>query len=301
MLSKWKMMADPEKNKRGGEENLLFSLPRTPALAGILNLTEDSFSDGGKYFHLRDALSRGEKLLREGAFLLDVGAESTRPGAREIPAEKELEKIRPFLCAFREKFPRAVISIDTRKSVVAEEALKLGADMINDVSGLRFDPAMGEVIAKYRCFVILMHSRGLPENMQNKENLDYGEEFFSTFCNEVEEMVENALSYGIRRERIILDPGLGFAKTPEQNWELIRNCPLLRKRFQLPLFYGCSRKSFLGFPMGKTLPMEERESVNLAILGFLADGGASFCRVHDVKSAMNYLAAHFCLREGKSE
>lgn len=286
----------PKNNRRGQEHP--FCLPPAPALAGILNLTEDSFSDGGKYFHLQDALSQGEKLLREGAFLLDVGAESTRPGAEEIPPEKELEKLLPFLAAFREKHPGAIISIDTRKSMVAEKALLAGADIINDVSGLRFDPAMKEVAARYGCPLILMHSRGTPKDMQDSRNLDYGKDFLAAFCEEVEAMIQKALSSGIAREKIILDPGLGFAKTPEQNWELIRQCRFLRKRFALPLFYGCSRKSFLSLPSGSTLSLEERESVHLAILGFLGDEGADFFRVHDVKSAGNFLAARRILCRG---
>ena len=276
-------------NQRGSKK--FFAPSHLPALAGILNLTEDSFSDGGKYSNMEKALSRGEQLLREGAFLLDVGAESTRPGAEEIPEEVEKEKILSFLLPFREKFPESLISIDTRKSSVARAALEAGADIINDVSGLRFDPEMKHTIARYGCPLILMHSRGTPENMQEKENLDYGEDFLKTFEEEVKEMLHHALSAGIARENIILDPGLGFAKTPEQNWLLIRKCRYLRERFSLPLFYGYSRKSFLGHGVKRFLALEERESVNLSILGFLAGEGADFCRIHDVKSAKDFLTA----------
>ena len=220
-----------------------------PALAGILNLTEDSFSDGGKYSNMEKALSRGEQLLREGAFLLDVGAESTRPGAQEIPEEAEKEKILSFLLPFRKKFPESIISIDTRKSTVARAALEAGADIINDVSGLRFDPEMKNTIARYGCPLILMHSRGTPENMQKELHLDYGEDFLKTFEAEVEAMVHNALSAGIPKENIILDPGLGFAKTPEQNWLLIRKCRYLRKRFSLPLFGPSSAASPAELPL----------------------------------------------------
>ena len=250
-----------------------------PLLAGILNLSPDSFSgDGGG-----DWPGRAERLVSAGADMLDVGAESTRPGSSGIPCEKEIKLLVPAIRRLRLHFgPDAVISADTKKASAAEAALQAGADIINDVSGLG-DPGMAETVARYGAGLVLMHSRGTPETMQNGENLRY-ENVTDDVSAFFEMRLKEAERAGIRREAVMLDPGIGFAKTAEQNLTLIRAADVFRARFGLPLYYGVSRKSFIGTLTGVEDPAM-RDPGTLGVLLYLAGKGAEILRVHDVAGA----------------
>lgn len=263
-----------------------------PRLFGIINLTPDSFSDGGQFSSVESAVKKACTLLDEGAFAIDAGGESTRPGAEEISVEEEKSRVIPFIRELRKERPGVVISIDTRKAAVAASAMEAGADIINDVSGLQFDKDMGKVMAESGSGVILMHSRGTPQTMKEEKFLQYkdvaGE--VKTFW---EETVEKALASGIKKDRILLDPGLGFAKTPEQDWLLCEKAAFLNESMPFPLFYAPSRKSFLKKAAGN-LPPAERDAATLGVLGRLTEAKVDFFRVHDVKNSLMFLKA-YCL------
>ncbi|MEN3040117.1 MAG: dihydropteroate synthase [Bacteroidia bacterium] len=210
-----------------------------PRIMGIINVTPDSFSDGGEAYRPEDALRRAEKLLAEGADILDIGAVSTRPGAPEVPAEEELRRLLPALRLIRKAFPDVPISIDTYRSKVAEVALEEGADFINDISGGAFDPMLWPVVARYRVPYILMHIQGTPQTMQhNPTYTNIVEEVWTYFVQKL-----NALhSVGIYD--VVIDPGFGFGKTLAHNYALFRALPLFR-RLDRPLLIGISRKSML--------------------------------------------------------
>ena len=195
-----------------------FPLDGFPKIMGILNVTPDSFSDGGSRIPLAERI---KKLIREGADIIDIGGESTRPGSHEVPLEEELGRVLPAVRAVRKISQEIFISIDTRKSQVAEEALKLGADIINDVSGFLFDPELASVTARYDAGAIVMHSRSTPDKMQSKENLVYAGGLIDTVVEELRGMMERVIASGVRRDAIILDPGIGFAKSGEQSAALI--------------------------------------------------------------------------------
>lgn len=250
-------------------------LSRT-VLVGILNVTPDSFSDGGKYLKTEDAVRRLEELVEEGAHGVDVGGESTRPGAEPVSAKEEIRRILPVLEAWQRKEREAFFSIDTYKSEVAEVALNHGASLVNDVTALRGDPRMAEVISRYQAGVILMHMKGEPRTMQ--ADPIYEDVIFEiqTFF---EEAIRRAVQGGIREEAIVLDPGIGFGKTLSHNLEILRRLKEF-KVFGRPLLVGPSRKSFIGQildrPVGERL-MGTAASVALSILN-----GADLVRVHDV-------------------
>ena len=260
-----------------------------PQIFGIINLTSDSFSDGGKYPDINSAVKEACFLLDNGAFAIDAGGESTRPGSEEISIEEEKKRLIPFIKALRKERPHAVISADTRKSAVAASAMEAGADIINDVSGMQFDPDMGKVMAESSAGVILMHSRGTPQTMTDKKFLIYNDVVreIGEFLNEV--MVK-AMEVGIKKESILLDPGLGFAKTPQQDWELCRRAEDLCHLTSCPLFYAPSRKSFLK-NITHEAPPAERDAATWGILGALTLAGVGFVRVHDVKNAALFLRA----------
>lgn len=260
----------------------------TPAVFGIVNLTPDSFSDGGRYPDAAAAVAEALRMLDQGAFGVDLGAESTRPGAKEVPVAVELERLLPVVRGIREQRPDAVISIDTRKSAVARETLKAGADIINDVSALTFDPAMAETIASFDAAVVLMHMRGTPENMKAPGMMQYTD-VVSEVADFLEQAQDDAIAAGIRSDSILLDPGLGFAKTPEQDYSLIRNAAALRQRLHTPLFYGPSRKSFLKSVSGEQ--PQERDFATAGILCALAAAKIEAVRVHNVRAALETMRA----------
>ncbi len=210
-------------------------------LMGVLNVTPDSFSDGGLYFAPERAIQRGVQLVRQGADWIDVGGESTRPGSQRISAEEELRRVLPVIRGLRRKLHSVPISIDTTKAEVAEQALRAGANILNDVSGLRFEPRLAEVARRYRAPLILMHLRGRPETMQQKP---FAQDIWRSLTEGLETSLRRALAAGVSRSQIILDPGLGFGKSRRQNYEILAGLERLQ-RFRLPILVGSSRKSFL--------------------------------------------------------
>lgn len=208
---------------------------------GVLNVTPDSFSDGGRYVDAGRALRHGVELARQGADWIDVGGESTRPGSRTVSSEEELRRVLPVIRSLRRKLRSVPISIDTTKAEVAEQALLAGANILNDVSGLRFEPRLAEVARRYRAPLILMHARGRPETMQQRP---FARDIWRSLSGGFETSVERALAAGVPWSQIILDPGLGFGKSRRQNYEILRGLAKLQK-FHLPILVGSSRKSFV--------------------------------------------------------
>jgi dihydropteroate synthase len=244
-------------------------------LMGVINVTPDSFSDGGLYLEKDTAIKRGLELEAEGADIIDVGGESSRPGSQFIPAEEELRRIIPVVSALRKR-SRTLISVDTTKSEVARAALDAGADIINDISALSFDPGMLSLAAQRQVPVILMHMKGVPKTMQDNP-------FYENVLEEVKsffkEKIEAAQACGIKKEKIIIDPGIGFGKRLKDNLVLINNLHFF-KDLDCPLLAGVSRKSFIGKILN--LPPRERleGTIASAILGI--SRGAHILRVHDL-------------------
>ena len=241
---------------------------------GILNVTPDSFSDGGHFLNPRRAAARALRMQEEGADLVDVGGESTRPGARPVSAAEELKRILPVIerLAGRLQMP---ISVDTRKAVVAREAIRAGASMVNDVTALR-DPGMAGVVASAGVPVVLMHMRGTPRTMQRQAIY---RRLIPEIVAELKRSVARALRAGIRKHQILLDPGIGFSKRPEANLLLLNRLKAF-KRIGFPVVVGPSRKSFIGHVLG--VPVEERLFGTAAAVALAVAGGADVIRVHDV-------------------
>ncbi|MAF27251.1 MAG: dihydropteroate synthase [Gemmatimonadota bacterium] len=266
--------------------------PRDPSRAtrilGILNLTPDSFSDGGVDRSPEDSLRRARKMVDEGADALDLGAESSRPGAAEVSAAEEWDRLLPVLAGARAL--GIPVSVDTVKASVAKRALDAGATMINDISAMTRDPEMAGVVADAACPVVLMHMRGTPADMQ--ERAVYGD-VVAESLRELDTAMSRALSSGVREENILIDPGLGFAKTAGHNLSILQR---LREYTTLgrPLVVGASRKSFLGRITGDT--QESREDATLAVSALAVAGGASVLRVHEVgrnvRAALTAEAVH---------
>lgn len=260
---------------RCGNEVLYFS--QRTYIMGILNVTPDSFYDGGKYFRLEDAVNRAMEIEQEGADIIDIGGESTRPGAEPVSEEEEIRRVIPVIEALQGRIS-IPISIDTRHARVAERALQAGAKLINDVGGFQDDPKMVKVAEKYAVPVILMHKRGSPKNMQL--NTDY-----SDLIGEIHAFFENLLlfaeKHGVSRERIIFDPGIGFGKKPEHNLVLIRQ---LHRFSDLgrPLLVGISRKSFIPKIL-HLQPEEDRIFGTASAVALSIIYGAKMVRVHDIK------------------
>jgi len=254
-----------------------------PVVMGILNLTPDSFSDGGRFFHPDQAVRRAREMAAEGADLLDLGGESTRPGAPEVSADEEASRVIPVLRALRDSVGLP-LSVDTRKAAVAREALAAGADVVNDVSALA-DPGMAGVVAPTGAGLVLMHMRGTPETMQSRaEYADVVEDVAA----ELAVSLARADAAGIARGRVVLDPGLGFAKTAEQNLELIASLRRLQARLGRPVLLGPCRKSFIGALLGGVSAAERDAGTVGACVAGLARGARLF-RVHDVRAARQAL------------
>ena len=248
---------------------------------GILNLDPGSFSDGALNSCEPDyACRRAQELLAEGADVIDIGAETTRPGAPCLDEAEEMRRILPVLHELKRRESGCVVSIDTRKSSVAEACLSEGASIINDVSGFTFDAAMPSVVAKHKASVVIMHMRGVPSTMQNAENLVY-DDVVSDVLSFLVNAAADAVSCGVSRERIIIDPGVGFSKTVEQNLELIRSAEkFVSSGFEV--LYGISRKSFIGRICSIEVPAERDAATNV-LHAYLADSGVHYLRTHNVK------------------
>ena len=260
---------------------------------GVLNVTPDSFSDGGKFFRTADAVKAAMAMERAGADLLDIGAESTRPGSTGISVEEELERLLPVLRGLRGRL-KIPISIDTQKASVAEAAIGAGAEMLNDVSGLKHDPKLAEVAARFGVPLILMHMRGTPRTMQKKP---WAKDVMKDVSRGLRESVAIARRAGVRKSQIILDPGIGFGKSFEQNYELLAKLPALAQ-LGYPLTVGTSRKGFLGAtlaPNGKSLPVSERIWGTAATVAASIMQGAHIVRVHDVEEMVQVARVTDCL------
>jgi len=257
-------------------------------LMGILNLTPDSFSDGGRYNSPEKALERALQMLEEGADIIDIGGESTRPGAAEIGAEEEINRIVPLATELRRCRPEAVISVDSRKEKVARAALEAGADIINDISGLQHSPGMAKLAAEKNAGIILMHMRGEPRTMQEPKQTSYGD-MLAEVCRFLKAAAKSAEAAGVPRENIVLDPGIGFAKTASQSWELLRRLGDLTG-LDYSLLLGASRKSFLKELPGADLP-EKRLGGSLGVAAWAFARGVGILRVHDVRETAQLMAA----------
>jgi len=247
-----------------------------PVVMGVLNVTPDSFSDGGRFLDPQHAIDQAQKMIAAGADMIDVGAESTRPGSTCVDAEEELRRLRPVLRILGKQCP-VTISVDTRKAEVARRALDWGAHIINDISALRFDADMGKVVAEAQAGIVLMHMQGDPETMQNYCQYDNVVEDVKRF---LQDRIEAAESYGIQREQILVDPGIGFAKTRDQNLRLLRELTSLHSLGQ-PVLVGVSRKSFIGVVLNR--PVAERTMGTAAAVAAAVLHGAHVVRVHDVE------------------
>ena len=279
-------------------------------IMGVLNVTPDSFSDGGRYFDADRAIKHGIALVHQGADWIDLGGESTRPGSQPVSADEELKRVLPVIRGLRRELRNVPISIDTTKAEVAEKALEAGADIVNDISGLRFDPRIAEIARRHRTPLILMHTRGTPENMQRQS---FARDIWRSLTGGIETSIRRALAAGIKRSQLIIDPGLGFGKPRRQNYEIVAHFASLQ-RFRLPILIGASRKSFVraivagegldpsrspgrgakSNPDPSLLAMGDAAIVTAAILG-----GAHIVRVHDpaailpaVRIADAIVAAH---------
>ena len=250
-----------------------------PRLMGILNVTPDSFSDGGRFLAVDAALAHARRLAAEGADLIDVGGESTRPGAPAVSEQEELDRVLPVIEALHRELSLP-LSIDTTKSAVALAAVAAGADFVNDISGLTFDPAMAAAVAKCQAGLVVMHTRGRPETMQSDTR-------YHDLVGEVREglrcSVATAVAAGVIAERIAVDPGIGFGKDVAGNLELLRRLPELAETGR-PLLIGTSRKSFIGRVLGQDNP-RQREPGGLATVALGVAGGAMLFRVHEVAAA----------------
>ncbi|MCK4430644.1 MAG: dihydropteroate synthase [Candidatus Aminicenantes bacterium] len=246
-------------------------------LMGIINVTPDSFSDGGLYFNKEKAVDRGLELAEEGANIIDIGGESTRPGSDFISTEEELMRTVPVISALRKKTD-VLISVDTTKSEVAEAALDEGADIINDISSFRFDPKMLSLAAQKDIPVILMHMKGTPKNMQLNP---FYEDLLAEIRGFLEERIATAQAYGIKKEKIIIDPGIGFGKSLKDNLTLIKSLKFLEP-IDRPILIGISRKSFIGKIL--SLPPQERTEGTIASAVLSIINGAHILRVHDVEA-----------------
>ncbi len=262
-----------------------WQLPRNGAVMGILNVTPDSFSDGGLYAEAGAAVAHARQLVEQGADIIDIGGESTRPGSQEIAEQEELARVIPVLSALRSEFPALRLSIDTRHAAVARAALLAGADVVNDISGLA-NPAMREVCAELPCGIVLMHMQGTPRTMQDAPHyLDVVAEVRAFF----EERVALAAAAGIAPQRICLDPGIGFGKTTEHNVALIRNLEQLRVQ-NLPVLMALSRKRFLGEILQNQELAKHSPLPTVAMSLLAAERGADMHRVHDVAALCQALS-----------
>ena len=252
-------------------------LSRRARVMGIINATPDSFSDGGSFLNPQAALAHGLQMVAEGAEILDIGGESTRPGAQSVETDEEIRRVLPIIQALRRE-SQVLLSIDTSKAAVAEAALDAGADIINDVTGLRGDPDMPALAASSKAGVVIMHMQGQPRTMQVAPTYDDVVEEVGNFFRQA---LARSVACGIDPMRIALDPGIGFGKTPEHNRRLLAELSAFLE-FGRPLLVGASRKSFLGWLAGSSA-MDDRFWPGVALTSLCRERGARLLRVHDVK------------------
>lgn len=267
-------------------------LGERPLVMGILNVTPDSFSDGGRFINPDTAIRHGLGLVQDGADIIDVGGESTRPGAQPVSAEEELRRVLPIVQALA-RTTKTLISVDTQKAEVARRALDGGASIVNDVSGLRADRRMLEVVRKFRAGVVLMHMQGDPATMQSAPHYD---DVLAEVRRFFEEAVAATSAHGLAPEQLVLDPGIGFGKRLEHNLTLLANPDAFRS-LRRPVLVGPSRKSLFGQLL--KLPVEDREEATLASVALSVFLGARIVRVHDVKAAKRTVLVAEALRRAR--
>jgi len=269
-----------------GLPNQIISLERTLVM-GVINVTPDSFSDGGLFLDSKVAIAHAQQMLLDGVDIIDIGGESTRPGSERISAQEEIDRVLPVISEMAKT--DAILSIDTMRAEVAKVAMSAGAHMVNDVSGGKADPEMLDYVAQLTAPYILMHWRG-PSNIMN--TLTNYDDVVRDVTMEIDAQVEVAVAAGISRNRIAIDPGIGFAKTVEQNWPILKHLDVLDE-LGLPILMGASRKKFLGELLsrsGEARVMEERESATTAISTLMALRNTWAVRVHDVKASRDAIA-----------
>ena len=254
---------------------------RKTSIMGIINLTPDSFSDGGDFCSIEKVLNQVDKFISNGVDVIDLGAQSTRPGALEIGTKKELKRLLPYLKKIRSKYPNIIISIDTFNSEVAYEALSNGANWINDVTGGRRDEEILDVVSEFNCPFVITHSRGNSQNMNQLSNYD---DLLVNVSDSLESLTNIAVSKNVSRDKIIWDPGIGFSKDTNQNIEILRNLDFFKK-FDYPILIGASRKRFIGEILNEANP-KERDIGTLAISCLCSQLNIHLVRVHNVK--INY-------------
>ncbi|OGS19069.1 MAG: dihydropteroate synthase [Elusimicrobia bacterium RIFOXYA2_FULL_40_6] len=268
---------------------------------GILNVTPDSFFDGGKYNLLDNALKHAQKMIAQGADIIDIGGESTRPGAETVDEKEEAKRIVPVITRLAKQFKNIVISVDTYKSSVAKTAIDSGAAMVNDISGLSFSPSMAKLVSEKNAHVIIMHIKGTPKDMQAvgpvyKNVVEEINDFFRR-------KIDYAAAAGVKKEKILIDPGIGFGKTTQHNLEILRNL----KKFSTtgcPIVLGTSRKSFIGKILGtedKPLPANERLYGSLATYACAYSNSIRVLRVHDVKETKQFLRTLETINRARGE
>jgi len=274
-VSRWRIKGNELKMKK-------------PLIMGILNVTPDSFYDGGRYFGIEKAIERGKEMERCGADIIDVGGESSRPGSQPVSEKEEIERVLPVIKGLSNEV-KIPISIDTYKSKVAEKALEEGASIVNDISALRFDERMVDVVREYKAGVVLMHMKGKPSDMQKNP---YYEDTVGEIYSFLEERIKFCEENGIEKEQIVIDPGIGFGKRLIDNLLILKNISHFLSLGR-PILIGTSRKSFIGFLLN--LPVEERLEGTIAsvIISYLK--GVSIFRVHDVKEMKRALSVAFAI------
>lgn len=265
-------------------------LSEKPCIMGVLNVTPDSFSDGGQFFDKTRAIEHALSMAADGADIIDIGGESTRPGAEAVSYEEELRRTIPVIEALAGSIPVA-ISIDTYKAGVAERALQAGAEIVNDISGLRFDPDMAGVAALYEAAVVIMHIKGTPKDMQ--KNPVY-EAIFSEIEDYFNRSIEMALAAGVKKDLIILDPGIGFGKTTAHNLQIIGNLDRFAT-MGMPIMVGVSKKAFIGQILDGA-GVENRAMGTAAMVAASILKGADIVRVHDVREMAGAAKAAFAVR-----
>ena len=266
------------------------TIDRPPGVMGVLNVTPDSFSDGGVHFDHAKAVHAALQMEQDGALVIDIGGESTRPGSEPIAAQVEIDRVIPVIEQIRQRSD-IPISIDTRKAAVADDAIKAGADMINDVSALRYSAGMPAIAARLKVPVVLMHMRGEPRTMQ--KNIQY-DDVVSEVGSELTTFRDDAIAAGIEASQILIDPGIGFGKTFDHNLEILARASELTPI--APLVIGASRKGFIGHLTGRDAG-PDRAMGSLAAVAAAHRGGATLVRVHDVRETIDFLRVLMAIAE----
>lgn len=274
------------------------TLGKRTLIMGIVNLTPDSFSEGGRWFTRKRAWDNAEQMIENGVDIIDIGGESTRPGATAVSEEEEIRRVEKYLNVMILLNPRVPYSIDTTKASVARVALRAGVEIINDISGLRFDPAIADVAAAYQAGLILMHSRGTFETMHEQKPV---EDIFKEVSQGWQRSIKEAEQRGVMLDKIVLDPGIGFSKTQQQNIELVAKLDKLIDAFpDFPLLVGTSRKSFIGHLLGGA-PVNKRVHGTMASIAAAVLRGAHIVRVHDVRAARETVRVADAIRNASQQ